>query len=113
MSRSSHAGRFPAASNSSCLIHLKIETLVTLHAHRYRHSLRLLMRGRRYYDDAMMQAEAQGWADAFNKRRPPKEVQFLTGLIPCICVLSPTAASQHASLTQSPPLCRAQPSFAS
>jgi hypothetical protein len=27
----------------------------------------------------MMQAEAQGWADAFNKRRPPKEVQFLTG----------------------------------
>jgi hypothetical protein len=33
----------------------------------------------RYYDDAMMQAEAQGWADAFNKRRPPKEVQFLTG----------------------------------
>ncbi len=37
----------------------------------------------RYYDDAMMQAEAQGWADAFNKRRPPKEVQFLTGAAAC------------------------------
>ncbi len=110
MLRSSHAGRFPAASNSSCLIHLTLKTLFTLlHAYRYRHSLRLLTRGRRYYDDAMMQAEAQGWADAFNKRRPPKEVQFLTG----ICVLSPTAASQHASLTQSPPFCRSQPSFAS
>ena len=42
-----------------------------------------------YYDDAMMQAEAQGWADAFNKRRPPKEVQFLTGAAPLLhcCLL--------------------------
>ena len=40
-----------------------------------------------YYDDAMMQAEAQGWADAFNKRRPPKEVQFLTGMRTAAAVL--------------------------
>jgi hypothetical protein len=56
---------------------------------------------RRYYDDAMMQAEAQGWADAFNKRRPPKEVQFLTGPIPSICAMSRTPASQAHRISSS------------
>ena len=48
-----------------------------------------------YYDDAMMQAEAQGWADAFNKRRPPKEVQFLTGRRTAAAVLCSTTLCPH------------------
>ncbi len=55
------------------------------HAHTSHH---VTSYARMYYDDAMMQAEAQGWADAFNKRRPPKEVQFLTGAAPLLHPLS-------------------------